>query len=208
MKVAIVGLHPNSVVPDGVDVWAINDYYVHVQTRHLKPTRIYNLHEEDVLDEAIAQFQLEGRWIGDWKQAYREAGAEIVTLGTIEGLETTILDKKRLTDEFGETHLSCSIAIMICEAVVAGAEVIHLCGVELAMPGEYIYQSRGIIAAIESARERGVIVHAANEEPWRVRIDMTDWEKSPEFITPYWIRERPVTKLDLQKAVKDFKPEI
>jgi len=206
MNVAIVGLHPNSVVPEGVDVWAINDYYVHIQTRHLKPTRIYNLHEEDALNEAIAKFQPEGRWLGDWKQAYRETDAEVVTLGPIEDLETTILDKDRLIDEFGDDHLSCSISIMICEAVVAGAEVIHLCGVELAMPGEYIYQSRGILAAIEAARERGVIVNAANEEPWRVRIDMTDWKMAPEFMTPYWLRERPVTEKDLQKTIREFNP--
>jgi hypothetical protein len=206
MKVSIVGLHPNSVVPEGTDVWAINDYYVHVQTRHLKPTRIYNLHEEDTLIDAIAKMQPEGRWLGDWKQAYRDSGALVVTLGPIEDLETTTLDKDRLTEEFGESHLSCSIAIMICEAVLAGAEVIHLCGVELAVPGEYIYQSRGILAAMESARERGVIVHAANEEPWRVRIDMTDWKMAPDFIQPYWIRERPATEKDLQKTIREFRP--
>ena len=206
MKIAIVGLHPNSVVPEGVDVWAINDYYAHIQTRHLKPTRIYNLHEEDELNVAIAKFQPEGRWLGDWKQAYRESGAEVVTLGPIKDLETTILDKQRLIDEFGDTHLSCSIAIMICEAVLAGAEEIHICGVELAIPGEYIYQSRGILAAIEAARERGVIVHAVNEKPWRVRIDSADWDKAPPFFTPYWLREREVTSVDLQKAIREFTP--
>jgi len=205
MKVAIVGLHPNSVVPEGVDVWTINDYYLHIQTRHLKPARVFNLHEEATLNAAMQKLNTEGRWLGDWKQEYRDSGAEIVTLGPVEGLETTILDKQRLIDEFGETHLSCSIAIMICEAVLAGAKELHICGVELAVPGEYLYQSRGIIDAIDAARQRGVTVHAANEQPWRVRIDTTDWASSPDFIQPYWIRERPPTETDLHKVINSSK---
>jgi len=147
-----------------------------------RPDRVYNLH--------LVPETRQNRFTGDWKKTYSESGADIVTLGPVDGLNSRLLDTETLDSQFDKELLTCSISIMICEAVLEGFEEITLCGVEL-LAGEFVYQVRGILAAIEAARAQGIKVTAKNEAKWKATLHKIDWTTIPD-IQRYWIREAAI----------------
>jgi len=172
-----LGLAPDS------EIWTINDWYMRKpQSLIERPDRVYNLH---LLPETRSN-----RFVGDWKKIYSESGADIVTLGPMDGLDSRLLDTESLDSQFDKELLTCSISIMICEAMLEGFEEISLCGVEL-LAGEFVYQVRGILAAIEAARGRGIKVTAKNESKWKATLCKIDW-KTISDIQRYWIREAAI----------------
>jgi hypothetical protein len=192
-EVTILGLYPDPLDLRG-SVWTLNDFYRRYP--EIQPDRIYHLHWGFDKDDRP------GRFPGDWKAKYREyqeQGSELVTLDKIDGLESYYLNTQTLEEQFPQSALTCSIAIMICEAVREGFETIHLRGVKL-LAGEFFYQVRGIREAIALARSRGiqVTVTAGREKEWQDTLERVDWADITDIEMPYWCWQKVVKSANLK----------
>lgn len=169
------------------EVWTLNDWYVVYPS--LTPDRLYNLHAAPHTHP-----DTERRFPGNWRAAYSAArmnGTRIVTVWPIDGVDGQVpLPDVDLVRQFGARAMSCSIATMIYHAIMDGFMKIELRGIRL-NEDEYLYQVRGIRAAIAVAREFCREVTCQYEPEWEAKAATVDWSRFPREDVPYWMKDQP-----------------
>ena len=123
--------------------WTLSDWYVSYPW--LKPHRVYELHTEEQIIEA------------------KEAGRYPYDHKKINSNSKVISSHKKV---YSDNALSCSIGIMIADAIEEGFKVINIYGVHMLGMQHEIYIS-GILEIIDIARSKGIEVNCLYEKEWR-----------------------------------------
>ena len=168
MKVLFLGFANLSVdlakyQVDGVSIWAMNDFYKWFPG--LSPDMVFEIHKEGTIELA----QKSGRYPGDYKAAFNESGADIITRFS-HGLDNECDVKLDvLTGTFGERFFVGTFSFMFAWAIEMHFKSITIEGIYLRESGEYATQIPGMLRNIYEARRRGieVIVPGGWENTWR-----------------------------------------
>jgi hypothetical protein len=166
------------------EVWTLNDYYQFYPC--LVPQRIYNVHRSPWVHPSPM------RYVGDWRAEYNAAaalGASIIVTDPIDGVNNQVmLPEAELLATYAQACMTCQIATMIYHAIIEGVDELNIRGVVL-YDDEYRTQVLGILQAIDTAREVGIIVNCAPEAEWRKTADpkTVDWAGIEDYVA-YWRR--------------------
>ncbi|OGV45851.1 MAG: hypothetical protein A2017_18295 [Lentisphaerae bacterium GWF2_44_16] len=175
------------------EVWTLTDpWYFYPK---LKPTRIYQIHEDYDGTNPAAPYRT---W-PDWKGRYNSYGCEIVTRREFPGLNNQrVLDMKKLVYLFSIPFFGSSFAYMFADAMLEKVTEIHMYGIRLATNGEYQNQLPSMILNLEAAKVQGIKIVCPFENEWFRERDKFDWALLKEVKVLYGDENGNYQNLDLK----------
>ena len=168
-EVNILGLCSPQVVAKTAEdfkgeIWSLNDWYRPYPWLP-KIDRLYEVHK---LDKVLEQQSRGGRYKG-FKKPFENMGGKII-VDDVRFIEYLDADVELLRYDFLKNtyplDFSCTIEIMIIEAIDKGFEKINLCGIFL-LGGNHGQYIKGILKAIDYARGLGIEINTQHEDEWR-----------------------------------------
>lgn len=104
---------------------------------------------------------------------------------------------------FAREFRNSSIALMIAEAILEGAEEIGLWGVDMALNAEYAYQRSGVFYFLDQAWKRGIKIHLPPQSDlFFGTSEYPECTETPEYRKHMARRKEIVTKLSQAQQMK------
>ena len=159
MKTAILlGLYHSAVdlddikkrQADGAWLWTMNDYYQFYPW--LRPDAIFQVHKPEWLP-----LNTDGRWSGDYREIYNEAGCPIYTCWP-DHLKNGVCFTNVLPDHFPMWLYQCTVVYMLAMALHHKFDRVEFEGMHFVDEGERVGQLPYIVEAIRVARNKGLEV--------------------------------------------------